>query len=259
MRFRRDEVREEELAALADGSLPPDRRAAVLERVDESPELAALLDEQRSAVSALRAAAIEVEAPAALRTRIEAERAHRVAPRARRPLGLAIGFAAAAAAAALVLVVGLPDGAGGPSIAVAATLATRPPSQPAPPPLAGEPKLLDADLEGIAFPSWDAKFGWRTTGARTDELDGRRTETVFYEKEGKRIGYTIVGGDALDVPGDARPAKREGTELHVFESAGRAVVTWERDEKTCVLSGDGVPTDTLLKLAAWKGKGAVEF
>lgn len=258
MRLGKDEVREEELAALADGSLPSDRRAAVQARVDASAELAALLAEQRSAVSALRTAAAEVEAPVALRARIEAERAHRRAPRVRRPLGLALAFAAAAAAAVLVLVA-LPESAGGPSIAEAATLATRPPAEPAPPPLPGEPKLLDAEVEGVVFPSWDEKFGWRASGAREDELDGHGTETVFYEKNGKQIAYTVVGGDALDLPDGTRPAEREGTELHVFESGGRTVVTWERNGKTCVLSGDGVPADTLLKLAAWKGKGAVDF
>jgi hypothetical protein len=259
MKLGKEEVREEELAALADGSLAPDRRAAVQERVDASPELATLLDEQRNAVSTLRAAAAEVDAPAALRTRVEAERARRRAPRVRRPLGLSLALGAAAAAAAVLVLVALPEGAGGPSVAEAATLATRPPAEPAPPPLPDEPKLLDAEVEGVVFPSWDEKFGWRASGARQDELDGRDTETVFYEKDGKRIAYTIVGGDALDVPDGAIPAEREGTELHGFESAGRTVVTWERNGKTCVLSGDAVPADTLLKLAAWKGKGAVRF
>ena len=36
-------------------------------------------------------------------------------------------------------------------------------------------------------------------------------------------------------------------------------MTWERDGRTCVLTGMGVPAGTLVKLAAWKGKGAVDF
>src|ERR671915_606487 len=75
--------------------------------------------------------------------------------------------------------------------------------------LADEPKLLDAEVEGVVFPSWDDKFGWRASGARDDELDGRDTETVFYDKEGKRIAYTIVGGDALDPPDDVHVGRRE--------------------------------------------------
>jgi hypothetical protein len=60
-----------ELAALADGSLAPERRAALDARIAASPALADLLAEQQRAVALARGAAIEVEAPAALRARIE--------------------------------------------------------------------------------------------------------------------------------------------------------------------------------------------
>jgi Putative zinc-finger len=257
--FHKDEVREEELAALADGTLPAKRRAEVEAHLQESPELAALLEEQRSAVSALRSVAAQVDAPSGLRARIDAERARRSAPRFRRPRVLALGFAAAAAVAALAVLVTIPGGVSGPSIAEAATIATRPAEEPAPQPLPEEPKLLDAEIEGVVFPAWDEKFEWRAVGAREDELDGRETKTVFYEKDGKRIAYTVVGGEALDVPDEARTGRREGTDLHFFESDGRTIVTWERDGKTCILSGVDVPRPTLLKLAAWKGMGAVPF
>ena len=84
-----------------------------------------------------------------------------------------------------------------------------------------------------------------------DEVDGRRAVTVFYEKEGRRIGYTILSGEALDVPGGARPAVREQLRLHSLRDDGRVVVTWRRDGHTCVLSGAGVERDVLLDLAAW--------
>src|SRR5215203_2849021 len=85
-RNRRDENGGQELAelaALADGSLAPERRAALEARVAASPELADRLAEQERAVALARSAAAEVEVPAALRARIEARRrAHRVrAPR----------------------------------------------------------------------------------------------------------------------------------------------------------------------------------
>ena len=64
-----------ELAALADGSLAPERRDALEERVAASPELADRLAEQERAVARAKSAADEVEAPAALRARIEAQRA----------------------------------------------------------------------------------------------------------------------------------------------------------------------------------------
>jgi anti-sigma factor RsiW len=60
-----------ELAALADGSLPPNRRAALEARVAASPELGDRLDEQQRAVALARSAALEVEAPPSLRALIE--------------------------------------------------------------------------------------------------------------------------------------------------------------------------------------------
>ena len=63
-----------ELAALADGSLAPERRAALEARVATSSELADRLAEQQRAVALARSAVDGVEAPAALRARIEAQR-----------------------------------------------------------------------------------------------------------------------------------------------------------------------------------------
>jgi len=260
MRFsRKDEVREEELAALADESLSPESRDALEARVVESPELAARLGEQQRALALVRGAVAEVEARPGLRARIEAERNARRAPRVRpRRLVLAAGFATAAAAA-LALVLTLPSGVGGPSLAEAATPATQSATQPAPGTAPGEPKLLDAEVEGVAFPSWAVKFGWRTTGSRTDVIDGRPMTTVFYEKDGRRIGYTIVTGESLEVPDDASESTREGVELSALVLDGREVVTWLRDDHSCVLSGEDVDRDTLLELASWPGMGAVEF
>ena len=45
--------------------------------------------------------------------------------------------------------------------------------------------LLDASVNGVAFPAWKEEFGWRATGQRGDDLDGRDTRTVEYQKEGK--------------------------------------------------------------------------
>src|SRR4051812_33681590 len=88
-----------ELAALADGSLTSDRRAALEARVAASPALAERLAEQRGGVALTRSAAAEVEAPAGLRRRVEAEHAPgRRAPRRLALVGAAAGVVAAAVA-----------------------------------------------------------------------------------------------------------------------------------------------------------------
>jgi len=89
-----------ELAALADGSLPPELRAPLEARVAASPELAELLAEQEQAVALVRAAVREVEAPVSLRTSIESRRARTRRPPRRLVL---VGATAAAAVAAVAI------------------------------------------------------------------------------------------------------------------------------------------------------------
>ena len=89
-----------ELAALADGSLAPERRAALEARVAASSELTDRLAEQQRGVALARSAADGVEAPAALRARIEAQRRVRRVRVPRRPV--LIGAAATAVVAVAV-------------------------------------------------------------------------------------------------------------------------------------------------------------
>jgi Anti-sigma-K factor rskA, C-terminal len=91
-----------ELAALADGSLSPERRAELEDRVATSSELADLLAEQERAVALARSAEAEVEAPTALRARIDAQRRVRGVPVRRR-----LALIGAAATAVLAFAVGV--------------------------------------------------------------------------------------------------------------------------------------------------------
>ena len=92
-----------ELAALADGSLAPARAAALEAQAAADPELAGLLAEQQRAIGLTRAAAAEVEAPPALRQRIEQRQPARNAPMRRRGLILA----GAVVPAVLAIAIGL--------------------------------------------------------------------------------------------------------------------------------------------------------
>jgi hypothetical protein len=93
-----------ELAALADGSLAPERRVALEARVAESSELADRLAEQQRALELTRTAAEGVEAPAALRARIEAQRRSPRGRSSRRLVLAGAGATAALVAAAAVAV-----------------------------------------------------------------------------------------------------------------------------------------------------------
>jgi hypothetical protein len=97
-----------ELAALADGSLSGERRLQLEARVAASTELGDRLAEQQRAVALTRNTVETVEAPEALRRRIETQRRARTA---RTPRRLVIaGAAAAATAAAVIGVVALSSG-----------------------------------------------------------------------------------------------------------------------------------------------------
>jgi hypothetical protein len=236
-----------DLAAAADGTLDPARQAEIEAMAADDRELADALERQRRAVTLIRGATDEIHAPLALRERLEADRQRLAAPRARRRW-FSVALAGAAAAAVLLAAVLVAPG-GAPTVADAAAFATAPATAPAPP---AEGPLLDLSQDGVAFPAWTEQFGWEATGSRTDELDGRSTTTVFYEKDGKRLGYTIVGGDALDVP-DGRVITVAGTPVTVFADDGQLVATWEREGQTCVLTGagTGVEEAKLADLACW--------
>jgi anti-sigma factor RsiW len=253
------EADEAALAAYADGRLGPADRAELEARLEREPALAAALERQRAGLTAITTAAESVSAPLALRSRIEAMQRDGATPRRRRRArgwGWLPGAALATAAlAAVAIVIAF---SGGPATSEVLAAATRP-ALAAVQLDPGQPRLLQDQVDDVRFPNYEGKFGWEAVGTRTDEIGGRPTRTVFYRKEGRRIAYTIVGGDQLAWPPGADKAEREGTKLRTFKDGDRTVVTWRRKGRTCVLSATNVPADQLLELAAWKGQGAVDF
>lgn len=247
-----------DLARLADGTLPAERRAEVEARVAASPQLTRILERQGVALEALRGTA-EIGAPARLRAGVERRRRGHSAGDRRR--GIVFGApVAAAAAVALALVLVLSGGSSSnPTVADTTALAQKPPTQPAPGSVPGDPALLRATVDDVPFPNYSAKFGWKAAGARHDDPSGRGATTVFYEKGARTIAYTIVSDGALDPPQDARTTRRDGVVYRTFRDGGRAVVTWERDGHTCVLSSRAAKPGELVALADWRGKGAIPF
>lgn len=253
-RRHRDHPSERDLAALADGSLAPARRARVERAVAASPELQAELRGQRFALDAVRSADSE-RAPAALRARVALERPVR---RPARRLPALAGAAVAAIAAAVVLTLGGGTSAT-PTAADAAVLAMRPPAAAVPDSAHSGATLTRPRGAGLPFPYWADHFGWRAIGFRTDRLRGRPATTVFYRHGSQVIAYTIVGGKALPVGSPSRQSVRDGTALSSITVHGRRAVTWLRRGHTCVLSGTTTARASLLRLAAWRGGGELPY
>jgi hypothetical protein len=178
--------------------------------------------------------------------------------RSRLGVGLA-GATALSAVVAVALVAGLSGGgSSAPSLDEASSLALRPATAPAPEESHSHRAQLMAAVDGISFPYWEERFGWRSTGARSDRLDGRAVTTVFYQdSRERRIGYAIVAGTpAPPLPGGA-VAWRGGVPYRMLTENGAQVVSWLRHGHMCVVSGREVDRATLLKLASWTDRSAV--
>ena len=259
------------LAALADGTL---RSGDLRAELEADPGSRALLAEQSRAVALVRDAAAEVRAPDSLRERLktiepQAAPAEEASRRPRRGAGrsstmrrprLLAGLAAVAAAVIVAVALSLSGTSGGPTVAQAAALATRPSTLPAPRHAGAHSYLVDRTAAGVPFPYWEDHFHWRTTGARTDTVSGRSVTTVFYvDRHARRLAYAIVSGAPLPWPSGAQTVVRNGVHMAVVNGAGTSIVTWERAGHSCVLAATGVPTRTLVRLASWRGNGSIPY
>jgi hypothetical protein len=248
---------ERELAALADGSLAGKRGEQARARASDSRELRAALAEQRLAVELM--GAVDVEAPASLHRQVEAmldpakRRRGRAAGFSMARVGLATACAAVLAVAALAT--GLIGGNAKPSsvlnVQQAAALTLSQATTGAPAENEAHRAQLEASVDGVSFPYWKERFGWRSSGARSDRVGGRAVTTVFYSNaEGRRIGYAIASGRAPTTH-EGSVVSRWGVEYRVLSHDGATVVTWQRAGHLCVVGGRGVSAHTLLGLASW--------
>lgn len=176
-----------------------------------------------------------------------------VRSRARLRVGGALG---AVAAVAIVLVLTLSGGGSSPlSVRTAAALTLRAATMAAPGEDLHERAQLTAAVDGVAFPYWEERFGWRSSGSRTDRIAGRLVRTVFYtDSRGQQVGYAIVAGSSPSLGGGAVHWRR-GTPYRLLHEKDSHVVAWMRDGHLCVVGGRGVSDATLLKLASWDDRG----
>jgi hypothetical protein len=215
-----------------------------------------------------RLRSVDARAPQQLHERIEqmvAERApshaqdhgRRGATRARPALArrLAAGGALVAAAIAVVAVAVTSGGGGAQPLTLetARTLTLRPATSPAPreDERSGGTELAAA-VDGVPYPYWADRFGWRSSGSRIDHVGGRTVRTVFYTNaHGQRIGYAIVAGPPVTHASAGTMLWRDDTAYRLTSAGDVRVVTWLRDGHTCVVAGRGVSGATLLTLASW--------
>ncbi len=231
----------------------------------ETPDIE---DEQRRIAELVRS--FDAPAPESLHRRIESlvasHQSQRFTPRSPRrslrrfsPLGLAGAGAMAAAVVAVAVAVGLSGGGSAPTVSFsqAAASTLRAATLPAPPESQVHHAQLAVAVNGVPFPYWSERFGWRSTGSRTDRVDGRSITTVFYaNSNGRRIGYAILAGTPVPPVGGGVIAWRGGVSYRLLSENSAAVVTWLRDGHLCVVSGRGVSSATLLRLASWSDHDA---
>jgi anti-sigma factor RsiW len=244
-RFSTEELAE--LSALADGTLPVEKRSEVEARIAASPELQELVERQRRSLLAMQALAAE-DVPVSLQAAVEAQ--HPSERRRRRLLTSRLVLACAAVAAAIVSAVLLSGGPGAPSVADAARLATQAATAPAPARQGTSGTKLAIGVDGVSFPDFARAYGWRAAGVRQGRLDGRPVTVVLYRKDGRRLGYAIVAGGGLSRPGTGGARVIHGVTYQTLRVGGRPVVTWRRGGHTCVLIGQATYPE-LLKLASW--------
>lgn len=201
----------------------------------------------------LHSAARTERAPSSLQDEVLAMRAR--APESRRRWiarpGLArpaLGFVSIAmpaiVAAVVAVVLTLGGGAGAPSIAQAAALASRGPAASAPAPDQRAPALLlAAHVGNLHFPNWQTVTGWRAVGQREDSLGDRTVRTVYYSADGIRIAYSIVSAPAL------AGLDSHGEPYSTMRRSDRVAIVWVEQNHTCVLSGVGVSPQQLWVLA----------
>ncbi len=176
-----------------------------------------------------------------------------------RAIGWLAGAGAVALAAIAIVIAGGSGGGGAPTLSLRAAAAPTLLSAtlPAPHESRANHAQLAANVEDVPFPYWGERPGWRSTGERSDRIAARAVTTVFYtDGPGRRVGYAILAGTPAPKLAEGVTAVRGGVSYRLLNIAGAPAVMWLRDGHLCVVSGKGVSSATLLRLASWTGSAA---
>ena len=204
---------------------------------------------------------IDVSAPSSLHERIDtlvtqsprqAEPRRRAARTRRWRLASAGGALALAAAVLVLLLSGSTGTTQQLSIGRATALTQLPASTGAPSESTSATGQLNASVEGVSFPYWEHSFGWRSSGARVDSVNGRTVRTVFYtDAHGHRLGYAIVSGSPAPSFTGGHVVSRGQSSYRLLTVGSVNAVLWERGGRLCVLASRQVSPRALLELASW--------
>jgi hypothetical protein len=178
--------------------------------------------------------------------------------RPRSPVRLFSAAAVTVAVVAIAIAVAL-GGGSAPALSLrqAAAPTLREATLPAPPESSTHRAQLTAAVNGVPFPYWEDRFGWHSSGSRTDHIGGRSITTVFYtDSAGRRVGYAILAGASAPRLNGGVIAWRGGISYRLLTENGAAAIAWLREGHLCVISGHGVSSATLLRLASWSDHAA---
>ncbi len=154
-----------------------------------------------------------------------------------------------------------------PVVADVAAVAAQPAVAPAPP-RAGA-GVLDAGVDGLAFPDWSSR-GWRAVGMRRDEVGGRTAVTVRYRARRGTLTYTIVEGtDHVDYGEPTFASYRESAggpkiELNWLggDEGSAPILAFKRRSRTVVMTvadGGADVARRMGRLANWRAGGRLAY
>jgi hypothetical protein len=198
----------------------------------------------------VRAAAVSVSAPIALRERLERDRAQARPSRRRRRTTLAAALVGSLAIVALIVALVAPGTTpAGPTVVQAALLGMQPATGPAPAQDVQTPNHVAVREGKVHFPYWTDDVFWSASGVRTDRLAGHHVTTVFYDDAltgSMRVAYTVVSHPGLKVP-----KGRQIGRYTVLRHGDHTIVTWREHDQTCILSARNTDTTpaNLVRLA----------